>query len=236
MGVFLFPKSFCSELNNLIGRYWQQKNKGKKGMHLLNWSKMCLPKDKGGMGFRELWKFNQALVTKQGWRLLKNETSLTHTVLKTKYFPTSSFLKADLGRNPSLIWRNIWETKGILNKGLRWRVGNGTKFCIWKDKWLWCNTSLKPTTIRTDRDQDERLNSFIHADTKVWNTRMLEEVFSPAEASFIRTIPLSKRGADNVLVWHFNKTGFYIVKSGYLFLCNEKEEAQSPTYAHEKDI
>jgi hypothetical protein len=37
---------------------------------------MGLNKDSGGLGFQDLENFNEALLTKQGWRLVQNPTSL----------------------------------------------------------------------------------------------------------------------------------------------------------------
>jgi hypothetical protein len=41
----------------------------------------------GGLGFRDLQKFNDAMVGKQAWRLFVNPTSLCARLLKHRYFP-----------------------------------------------------------------------------------------------------------------------------------------------------
>ncbi|MBA0730526.1 hypothetical protein Golax_025872 [Gossypium laxum] len=41
-----------------------------------------------------------------------------------------------LGSYPSYTWRSLWITRGLLEKGLGWRVGTGTSISIWNDCWL----------------------------------------------------------------------------------------------------
>ncbi|MCI24538.1 F-box protein, partial [Trifolium medium] len=45
-------------------------------------------------------------------------------------------MEAKLGYQPSYAWRSILSAKDVLDKGARWRVGNGASIKIWKDKWL----------------------------------------------------------------------------------------------------
>ena len=75
------------------GFWWGQRNKEKK-MVWVAWEKLCTPKVEGGMGFKDLKAFNLTLLAKQGWRILTNPNSLSHKVLKAKYFAESNFMEA----------------------------------------------------------------------------------------------------------------------------------------------
>ena len=83
----------------------------------VSWKNLCRPKVKGGMGFRDLKAFNLALLAKQGRRIQQNPNSLIHRVLKAKYFAKSSFMDAQVGRNPSYIWRSIVAARPVIKEG-----------------------------------------------------------------------------------------------------------------------
>lgn len=86
---------------------------------------MCVPKRFGGLGFSKVREFNLAMLSKQGWRLVKHPDSLVTRVLKARYYPKSSFLDAKLGSSSSFVWRSIWQSQEVLKKGHCWRVGDG---------------------------------------------------------------------------------------------------------------
>ena len=101
MQCFMLPKSFCHDLNSMVSKFWRGQQTGRDKIHWLKWGKLCKAKDGGGLGFRDLHLFNLALLAKQGWRLIQNPHSLVARVLKAKYYPSTSFLNAKLGHNPS---------------------------------------------------------------------------------------------------------------------------------------
>ena len=97
----------------------------------MSWDRMCLPKDKGGLGFRDLKSFNLALLVKQGRRLQTNSSSLFSQVYKAKYFPKGEFADAKIGKNASFSWRNIMAAQHLVKRGLRWQVGDGCSVRVW---------------------------------------------------------------------------------------------------------
>lgn len=58
MQYFLFPKSVCAKLEGIMKKFWWANRKTLKGIHWSTRSTLCLPKTLGGVGFRELSKFN----------------------------------------------------------------------------------------------------------------------------------------------------------------------------------
>ncbi|PRQ57482.1 hypothetical protein RchiOBHm_Chr1g0348821 [Rosa chinensis] len=108
----------------MVARFWWG-NRGDSGIHWLNWSRLGLPKSKGGMGFRDLQDFNQALLAKQGWRILTNPTALWVRVLKARYFPMDTFFTARKGSSPSWLWSSMLHGRDLLKPNVVWQIGNG---------------------------------------------------------------------------------------------------------------
>ena len=69
--------------------------------------KMCIPKNDGGMEFRDLHAFNLAMLAKQVWRLLSNPDTLCARVLRAKYYPDGNLLKAGPKKGSSFMWQSI---------------------------------------------------------------------------------------------------------------------------------
>ena len=81
MNCFKLPDSLCNELNSLMRNFWWGQREKERKLAWIAWEKMCTPKAKGGMGFKDLKAFNLALLAKQGWRISQDTDSLTYRVL-----------------------------------------------------------------------------------------------------------------------------------------------------------
>lgn len=68
----------------------------------------------GGMGFGDFSMFNDSLLPKQTWRLLKNPDSLLSEVLKVKYFPNCSIFYAKDSRSASFAWWSILKGRDVI--------------------------------------------------------------------------------------------------------------------------
>ncbi|KAL0345921.1 UNVERIFIED_CONTAM: putative mitochondrial protein [Sesamum radiatum] len=135
MSCFKLPLTFVRQLESMMEDFWWS-NMGNNRVHWVAWKTMCKHKEVGGLGFRQLAAFNDALLAKQGWRLIQHPNSLVARLFKAKYFQHSDFFNARLSSRPSLIWRSILGIRGLINAGARWRVGNRTQIKIWKVRWI----------------------------------------------------------------------------------------------------
>ena len=136
MGVFRFPAGLLEELSQIIRNFWWGDEENRKHMHWMSWNKLTRTKSYGGMGFRDLKIFNQALLARQAWRLVQNPDSLCARLLKSKYYPSGDLLDTAFIQNQSQTWQGVLHGLELLKKGIIWRIGNGTKVRIFRDNWL----------------------------------------------------------------------------------------------------
>ena len=54
MSIFKLPKKVCDDINSVLAKYWWGQTHNEKKIHCINWNKLCNPKNKGGMGFRNI--------------------------------------------------------------------------------------------------------------------------------------------------------------------------------------
>jgi hypothetical protein len=91
------------------------------------WEKLIMPKSIGGIGFRDLKCFNQALLARQAWRLIQFPDSLVARLLKAKYYPNGDMVDTVLPSETSPTWRAIEYGLELVKKGIIWRVQSGEK-------------------------------------------------------------------------------------------------------------
>ncbi|KAL3830578.1 hypothetical protein ACJIZ3_019380 [Penstemon smallii] len=209
----------------MIANYWWNKKDTYK-IHWVKWDTLCDSKRDGGLGFRDLDSFNTALLAKQAWRILSRPDSLISRVLRAKYFPNHDLLEAPLGPKPSLTWRSIWGSIHTLQSGLRWRVGDGNTIHIWGDKWLPRSHNFLVSTPPSLLPANATVSALIDDDLGIWNRDLIFSCFSEEEAAAILSIPLGNRVFTDSLIWHFDRSGSFTVRSAYRLIRELKAAAR----------
>jgi hypothetical protein len=213
MACFDLTKSLCDDISAMVCQYWWSQNDEVKKMHWVGWEKMKLPKEEGGLGFRDLYSFNLAMLARQSWRLIQAPESLCAQVLRAKYFPDGDLLAAKPVTGMSYVWRSILRGLEVFKEGMIWRVGDGKNIRIWDDPWLPMGITRKPTTHQGDCELI-MVDELIDGTTGTWKRSLIEQCFLPADVPIILSIPLREQSEDFV-AWHFDSKGLFSVKSAY---------------------
>jgi hypothetical protein len=118
MGFFKFLAGLTDDLMQIIRNFWWGDEEDRRRMHWMSWEKMARPKSHGGMGFRDLRVFSQALLARQAWCLLRYPDSLCARLLKARYYPSGVLLDTDFIQNQSQTWQGIVHGLDLLKKGV----------------------------------------------------------------------------------------------------------------------
>ena len=174
----------------------------------------------GGMGFKDLQKFNDAVLAKQVWRLLEDKSSFFHRFFKAKFFPNGSIFDAKDDKG-SFAWKSILKSRKIIKNGTHWRVGDGESIQIFYDKWLPDPHFPRIQSPAAFFGTDAKVSILIDKARKCWLDEAIDNNFLVHEARQIKAIPLSIRDVEDKLCWGSNMDGRYSVKAGYNLLVNE---------------
>ncbi|EPS61668.1 hypothetical protein M569_13125, partial [Genlisea aurea] len=215
MQCFKLPAGLISELNSMLSNFWWS-DRGKAKIHFLAWEKLCQAQVHGGLGFRNLATFNTALLAKQCWRIFAQPELLLSQLMKGKYFKSSSFLEARLGRRPSYTWPSLLTARELLVSGLRWCPGDGTQINVWNSPWLPRTGAFKPLYRHPSLPLDLRASDLINPRTGEWDRDKIFRLFLHADAMSILSIPLASPGHNDRIIWHHARDGKYSVRSGYI--------------------
>lgn len=135
-----------------------------------------MPKNQGGLGFRDIHAFNLAMLAKQGWRLVQNPKSLCARILGAKYIPQGDVLKAKASGSMSYTWRSIMRGVQVLRSGVIWRVGNREKINIWRDPWVPRGVTRAIITSK-GRNILSKVAELIDPSTGEWDVELLNQTF-----------------------------------------------------------
>ena len=113
------------------------------------------------------------MLAKQVWKLQTDQTSLLYKVFSTKYFPTGSVFEAK-SKKGSFAWQSILKARHVIEKGMLWRMGDGSKIRVFHDNWIPGCFPTKVVPYTKDFEDDLNVCSLIDQTTNEWNEQMID--------------------------------------------------------------
>ncbi|XP_048599926.1 uncharacterized protein LOC125580030 [Brassica napus] len=204
MSCFRLPKDLCAKLTSIMTEFWWGGDAEKKKIAWVAWKKLCKPKELGGMGFKDIAWFNQALLCKQTWRIWSNPQSLLARVMKSRYFKQGNFLECSVGYRPSYAWRSIMHSRELLSQRLLKRIGNGKDTHVWYDNWILMPIP-RPPRYRTDEvDLTLKVSDLIDERHGTWDVQRVRHLFVGEDANQILEMRPQLNRHDT-MVWGFSR-------------------------------
>ncbi|KAK3193372.1 hypothetical protein Dsin_024682 [Dipteronia sinensis] len=119
------------------------------------WSNICLPKNEGGLGIKDVMSWNKALMIRHIWNLVHGSNNLWTTWIKTYHLKGGRVWEVKAPQTCSWNWRKLLKLHPIARPLIRHIIGNGLgTFCglpnkakvssiVHGDQWLWpCSMSI----------------------------------------------------------------------------------------------
>lgn len=213
MNIFRLPKEIFEDIKRILAKFWWGSG-DRTCLHWYAWKRVCKPKREGGLGFRDIECFNQALLGEQVWRILQAPNCLMARILKARYFPDSSILSASQKKHSSYAWKSILFGRELVVKGMRVVIGNGTTTRMWMDPWLPVHPPCPPRSLN-GLLSNISVRDFMNEDRSNWDVEKLEAEVVTEDIDKILQIKLSAKAEFDLLGWNYNEDGVYTVKSGY---------------------
>ncbi|KAL0416151.1 UNVERIFIED_CONTAM: putative mitochondrial protein [Sesamum latifolium] len=204
MGCFKLPVTLLREIQSMVSKFWWS-NENKTRLTGFRGS-ICVR-----VSWRADWVFDSCtylitMLAKQLWRLWCHPEKLLSRVLRARYFSNRDLFLASLGTRPSFTWRSIFAAHNLSCARCRWRVGSGSSVNIWKDPWVPRPCSFRPITPFSPALAHLRIANLIEPSCSDWRVDLVRSIFWPCDNA---SIPLSRLGDTDQLVWHYSKSGTF---------------------------
>ncbi|XP_026398930.1 uncharacterized protein LOC113294768 [Papaver somniferum] len=223
MSTFKIPKTTIEEMNKIQRDFFWGNEDGKsKRIYPKAWVAVCKNKDEGGLDFMNLEKFNEAMISNIGWRMLKQPDTLGAQVMNAKYFPEEDIMHISTKPKPtdSWVWKGILSGIKNIQKIGKWEVGTGNNIHIWSDNWV--PNQMSPITKPDNYpDHIQRVSDLIINHTQ-WNEELIFELFDNNIANQIRNTVIHHNQEDKD-IWPLTKHGNFFVKTLYKELPKSKD-------------
>ncbi|GAU48580.1 hypothetical protein TSUD_369510 [Trifolium subterraneum] len=235
---FKAPKGVINELIKIQRNFLWGGGLEVKKLCWVSWVNFCLPKDKGGLGVKDLELFNQSLLCKWKWRLLVDTGAVWYGLLRFRYENQFDNLLSRGGLSPkatdSIWWRDmvrVGDAEGEFwfPKNVSSILGNGKRIVFWKEKWIGTVPlqELFPNLFAKESNQSVEVAKRLIGNSlhRTWNWEWITNLTAEEEEGLqeLQELLLDVAVVENQQDkwrWIPDSSGLFAVKSVYVLLLN----------------
>ena len=208
MSRVMMPVKYNNQINTLMTKLWWAETVDTRKVHFTDCKNLCRSIWEGGLGFPQMPVVNQALVSKQMWRVINNPSSPLSDCIIQKY---SQVNLENLFNTPTgASWRrqSICKAATFIKSKLQWHIADSHSPLWW--------TSYCPFRRGLHTVWD-----LINHQSNNWNASVLNNLYSPEAVRHIIWTPLSIFGALDKRIWIDHTSVSYSVRLGYKALMEQ---------------
>jgi len=179
LSIFKAPDSVYQSIIRIQRKFLWGWGKEKRPIAWVSWEIVCKTKEEGGLGIRDIRKFNYALLAKWRWRLVSDEKGKWKDLMISKYGMDLDYPQTPV-KMQTWWWRDLQkvctegEGTGWFQQQLTWRLGGGDKVKFWEDVWFG-NSNLKtqyPRLFLISLNQGQRVNEVGEWEDATWRWKV----------------------------------------------------------------
>jgi len=226
LSLYKAPTLICKSIIRIQRRFLWGWGKENKFINWVSWEVVCKSTEEGGLGVRDIKKFNTALLAKWRWRYISEDMGKWKELLESKY---GSEMQNTV-KLQSWWWKDLLKVcregggEGWFGKEVGWKLGCGDKIRFWEDVWIGnCNLKTQfPRLYSLSLNQGQKVEEVgvweqmgwcwrlrWRRDRFVWESELVEDLHM-----LIASIVVHKEEKD-VQVWRKEEEGRFSVTSAY---------------------
>ncbi|GJX32724.1 RNA-directed DNA polymerase, eukaryota, reverse transcriptase zinc-binding domain protein [Tanacetum coccineum] len=167
--VFLLPKNVIYEINKLLKGFLWCQGELTKGKAKVSWDSVCKPRDKGGLGIKNLQLWNEVILVKQLWNIISKKNTLWVKWVNSENLKGKSIWEVSAKVNSSAGWKEILKLRDKIRKHVLWKIGDGTSVNAWYDNWNIAGPLCETVTTREVYEAGMNINTTVAKLTVIEN-------------------------------------------------------------------
>jgi hypothetical protein len=135
LSFFKFPRWVVDLINSHMSNCFQDDYEGHRKLHLANWHMICMKKEYGGFGIRQIKDLNLCLLRSWVRRYSQDEGKLWRNIVDRKYCRKGNIFCSDK-THACPFWKGVILATQAVKMGYKWVVRSGVKIKFWEDTWF----------------------------------------------------------------------------------------------------